>query len=383
MKKRLIIAILTTIALTSCNSGGIDSNNNPSGGLSVSITPNSFGTCSYFNAPCVSLSICDSSSNNCSTVPNILVDTGSYGLRVFSSVLNSNTLSSLTPELDNNNNKVAECVSYGDGSQNWGAVYLANIDFSNNNISKNVPIQIIDSSFATLPSMCSNATQSPSDFGLNGILGVGVYIADGGSYFSCNNTSCSPTTVSSSNQVSNPIAKMGANGITLVFPAVSNNGQKNVTGNLYFGVNTNNNNTFTNLNYYPAQLSSLGIPVFSSQYNNSNYLSFLDSGTNTLGISNSNLINCSSLNGFICENNTILAFNNLSNNGYINTNILIGNAETLLYSGNSAFNNIGSNLNISSNYMDFGMPFFYGKTIQLIFNGNSAGSSMNGPAWAW
>ena len=59
--------------------------------------------CNYQNEPCVTVKICipgQTGSTNCRTIPNVLVDTGSNGLRLFKSVvtisLSSVTVSSKT-----------------------------------------------------------------------------------------------------------------------------------------------------------------------------------------------------------------------------------------------------------------------------------------------
>lgn len=387
MKQLPIITILPLlIFISGCNSGDSSSNQVINQGMNISITPNSTGVCSYVNAPCVSVSICDSSGNNCSTVNNVLLDTGSYGLRLFNSTISQNTLNNLKPITDKNNNPVGECVSYGDGSQNWGGVYKANINLSSDAIAANVPIQIINSSFYTPPSECYNATQSPQDFGLNGVLGVGLYIADGGSYYSCNNNGCSAISLSSNEQVSNPISFLpnNNNGLTLLFPSIPLNGAKNQSGTLYFGVNTNSQNTFNPSNVYKANTSN--IPTFSSQYNSNSYSAFLDSGTNTLSIANSGLTSCEFSSSWLCpSNNTNLTFLNYnSNNTGIQSILTIGNASSLLNTNNTSFSTIGTNLNfgIGLNYVDYGLPYFYGKTVQLVFQ-NSNSNLGTGPFWAW
>ena len=44
-------------------------------------------SCGYVNEPCVSVIVCNPTNTNCVTVDNILLDTGSYGLRVFASAI--------------------------------------------------------------------------------------------------------------------------------------------------------------------------------------------------------------------------------------------------------------------------------------------------------
>src|SRR4051794_14396704 len=51
--------------------------------MTVNTMPVTVG-CGYQNEPCVSVTICEPGTSNCQTIPNVLLDTGSYGLRLFS-----------------------------------------------------------------------------------------------------------------------------------------------------------------------------------------------------------------------------------------------------------------------------------------------------------
>lgn len=389
MKKltSLIIAATASLSLVGCNGGGGGSSS-PSQGMNISVSPNSSSICGNLNAPCVSLTICDSSNSNCSTVPNVLVDTGSYGLRLFQSVLNTNTVSALTQITDNSSNPVGECVSYGDGSQNWGGVYSANIQLASNATASSVPIQIINSSFQTPPAQCYNASTSPASFGYNGVLGVGVYVADGGSYFSCSSGSCSSYSLPTSKQVSNPIAMLPSNnnGLTISFNDVDSDGDTGVTGLLSFGVNTNDQNTVSTSNQYPASLQG-GLPLFNANFSNNQYYAFLDTGTNTFSMTNSEISACGSpyTDWFCPSSTTSLQINNINSNGQaVLANVSIANTLDLFNTGNTAFNNIGTALpnSFGGQYIDYGLPFFFGKTVQIVFNGKSSNNG-NGPFWAW
>lgn len=393
INKKKIIYILTSgilaISLFGCNSGGGSGSGggDPMQSMNIKVTPNLTGVCSNVNSPCVSVTICDNNNQNCSTVDNVLLDTGSYGLRIFSSLLNQNTINALNP-IKNNNNPIGECVSYGDGSQNWGQVVSANIQLSSSAIASNVPMQLINSSWNTPPSSCSNATTSPSDFLYNGVLGVGVYVQDGGQYYICNGSNCNTSySMPTNQQVANPIAFLPSNnnGITISFPNISNSGDNNVTGVLNFGVNTNTQNTVTTNNVYQANLSQ-GLPLFSSTYNGNSYYAFLDTGTNTLSLTNPNVTQCGSpYTGFLCPSSqTTLNLSNLnSQNQPIPTTINIANTISLLNTGNSVFNNIGTSLSFSgANIIDYGLPYFFGKNVQIVFNGANSNLG-NGPFWAW
>ncbi|MGC8507200.1 MAG: DUF3443 family protein, partial [Thiomonas sp.] len=61
------------------------------------------------NSPYVSVTVCAPGSSTCQTIPDVLVDTGSAGLRLFSGALNSATLSSLPP-IANGGGSLAACA---------------------------------------------------------------------------------------------------------------------------------------------------------------------------------------------------------------------------------------------------------------------------------
>src|ERR1700686_1097756 len=107
----IFLSVITLIAYNNCSGGsGFNASSSTRGQAASShlSTPNTVtGTeanvvsitmnCNYINEPCVSVTICSPSGANCQTINNILLDTGSYGLRVFSSVMSTALSASLTP----------------------------------------------------------------------------------------------------------------------------------------------------------------------------------------------------------------------------------------------------------------------------------------------
>ena len=68
------------------------------------------GVKGYDNEPCTSITLCAPGTSNCQTITDILVDTGSVGLRIFSSVITVE----LTPVIDAASNKpLAQCAQFG------------------------------------------------------------------------------------------------------------------------------------------------------------------------------------------------------------------------------------------------------------------------------
>ncbi|HXY62064.1 MAG TPA: DUF3443 family protein, partial [Nitrospirota bacterium] len=196
----------------------------------------------YINKPCVSVTVCTSGSTTaCQTINDILLDTGSIGLRIFKQALTNVTLS----QVPSGAGSLATCVQFADGSSDWGPVNKADVILGNEP-PVTVPIQVIDATFGTtvLPSACSNPDRVPALF--NGILGVGLFAQDCGgtcvisatrAYYSCSGNACTPTAVPLANQVSNPVASlpMDNNGVIIQLPTVPSSGSPAANGILVLG----------------------------------------------------------------------------------------------------------------------------------------------------
>ncbi len=81
---------------------------------------------SDFNNPCVSVTVCTPDQSSCQSIDGILLDTGSYGLRIFQDVLTV----PLTP-VTSGSQTIAECLQYADGSSDWGPVENASVILGN------------------------------------------------------------------------------------------------------------------------------------------------------------------------------------------------------------------------------------------------------------
>ncbi len=341
------------------------------------------------NVPCTSVTVCIPGTSQCQTVDNILVDTGSYGLRIFSSVLQKNICQSLTPSKINTST-IGECAQFGSVSL-WGAVATADIQLAQEPVIS-VPIQIINASFASVPSSCGSVPQTPSAAGFNGILGVGLGVADCGSacatstgygyYFTCSGSTCTETTLTPGSQVQNPVALLPKDNQGVIMDLTSWNsgrlGAASITGNLVFGINTAINNTIagktiyrTDANY-DIQTALAGTTI----------TSFIDSGSNAYFLPiQSGLISCANQSGFYCPiSDYIATAENISPVSSISStaSFTITSETTLFAQSNYVFNNLGG----QGTQFDWGLPFFLGKKIAVCIDGATCGSS-TGPLWAY
>lgn len=347
---------------------------------------------SYLNKPCVSVTVCTPGTSICQTISDILLDTGSYGLRIFKQAL-AVSLSQVTGA----SGSIAECVQFGDGSSMWGPVQTASIILANEPAVQ-VSIQVVDSMFGTRPSnVCSNADPTPADAGFNGILGVGLFrydcgdtcanSADNRHYYVCSGTNCnSGTTVPLPSQVQNPAALLPRdnNGVIVQLPGVPPGGTSSVDGNLILGIGTQSNNVPASVTVYSASATT---GEFTTRFSGRTYNSFIDSGSNGLFFTPpaaSQLTNCPFPNtGWFCPASTLsLSATNTGASGAPSGAVpfLIGNLEDLtLNSSIKVFAEIGGTFR--SNF-DWGLPFFFGRTVVIGYKG-SASSLGNGPYWAY
>jgi hypothetical protein len=142
------------------------------------------GSNGYQNEPLVSVTICTpnhTSASQCQVVSNILLDTGSSGLRIFGSAIGSNVqLNQETISTPDGTKNLAECALFGTGAD-WGPVQTGDLIFGNQT-ANNIPIHIINYNFPGMPDFCAQQQpdQDPCDAGYNGILGVAPFVADCG-----------------------------------------------------------------------------------------------------------------------------------------------------------------------------------------------------------
>ncbi len=345
---------------------------------------------SYLNKPCVSVTVCVPGTSTCNTITDIILDTGSFGLRIFSNAPGfSVTVSdSLTQVIASTGGSLAECVQFGDGSSEWGSVKRADVILGNE-LAANIPIQVIDSTFGTVPSACGTPDKSPFDtpgVGFNGILGVGVFKEDCGSgctsspdngiYYSCNSSGCSGTAVALANQVQNPVASLSIdnNGLIVELPSISSNGSSSSNGYLVLGIPTQTNNIPYGVTTFHTDI----VGEIRTVFNGSTYNSIIDSGSNGLFFtspSDSMIPACPPPNpgGWFCPTSTTtLTAVNTDASGSTSGQVLfqIGNYNALTGTVNNVFSDIGASLPAM---FDWGLPFYFGRNVFVGIEGQGSG----------
>ncbi|MDR3606539.1 MAG: DUF3443 family protein [Oligoflexia bacterium] len=385
------------------------------------------GQWNYTNEPLVSVTVCTpnhTSASQCQTISNVLLDTGSYGLRVFASAItNTNVrLAQQTVNVQGETMKVAECAQFGTGAD-WGAVKNADVLLGNQTAS-NIPIHVIDINYASVPSDCASLCPDtdPCTAGYNGILGVGPFAQDcgilcdsftsdktnPGFYYGCDSTGCYNAysgncgtdgtcmiQVTTQNQVANPVASFASgynNGVSLTLPSVASTGASAVTGSMTLGIPSST----TAGGVYLADSSGMtdgngvdmGTVFQGTTYgatNSANAIAFIDSGSNAYFFP-LNAPMCSVNSSFYCPASTdslSAVIEGYSGSPTYTNNFSIRNADSLFSTNYSAFSTVAGN---ATGMFDWGLPFFYGRTVYVGLDGTSAtinSSSVTGPYWAF
>jgi hypothetical protein len=116
------------------------------------------------NSPLASVTICTAGTGataNCSTIDNVLVDTESFGLRLFASAIPSSTLNTLNAQTQTSTGAtIAECALFGSG-YTWGTVRNADLKMSGE-VAQNVPIQVVSDSTLTAGALANSSRLLPN-----------------------------------------------------------------------------------------------------------------------------------------------------------------------------------------------------------------------------
>jgi Protein of unknown function (DUF3443) len=413
--RKLLLAVTGLACAFSVGCGGSSSSSTKanviaSSGQNVApVVVNSGPVNAYANGAFASVTVCVPGTSTCQTIDGVLVDTGSSGLRIVSSVLTI----ALPQQKAPSGNPVAECLQFL-GSYTWGPVQTADVQIAGEKAAS-TPIQVLSDTDFTVPGACSNGFPSANtvgNLGANGILGVGPAAQDCGGgclqvqagafnpYYECSSaTSCQAVGESLAQQVINPVALFPTdnNGVIIELPAVSGTAAT-VSGSMVFGIGTQSNNALGSAKVYTMDPSYLS---FTTSYKSTAYpYSFIDSGSNGYFFLDSSIVpaltDCSSssgASGFYCPSSTQnFSVTNQGVNGTTGTvSFSIANAQSLFANTTAtAFSQLGgpsiippaTGTSSIPPYFDWGLPFFYGRNVYTAIEGASTPGG-TGPYWAY
>ena len=444
MRKLVLLGLVQTLlVLGGCGGGGggglaTSTSNNGSGGggqasNAVTMTVDSGPNGNDVDTPFITVTVCaPGSTTNCQTIDHVEVDTGSYGLRIMSSVLSSSLASALQPEKTSDGNSVVECTKFADGFS-WGPVKMSDVQISGESAS-NVPVQVIGDAAYDQSSTAGGTTtrEIPADclssgpeedtvasFGANGIIGLGVFIADCGpycdlpptdlrnphNYYECPASSWSPSTpcaaiqIAQSAQVTNPVSLFhtDSNGVVVELPSIAE-GAAPGSGTVIFGIGTEGNNSLGSqtvltagaaygtitTTYTPVSGPQLVLP-YSYFDTGSNAYYFADNGIPSVQSCSTNTgYSSTNPDSWFCPSSELnLQATNAGLNGTQSTvKFSIGNAYTIFNTSRSGtvFDDLGassgappgdcgSQTTDTACAFDFGFPFFLGRNVYIAFEG--------------
>lgn len=355
------------------------------------------GVNNIINVPFASATLCRPGTTTCQTIDHLLVDTGSYGLRVIAPGVLDPALG--LPAINGpGGNPAGECAQFFSGFA-WGAVRRADVKIAGET-ALSLPVQIVGdpaAAYQTIPASCSNTgfnIGTVAALGANGVLGVGLFNQDcgatctaqviSGTYYECSATSCIGSAMPLANQVANPVAAFAIdnNGVALAMPTVASGGTTTLTGALIFGLDTQSNNKVGLATVYTVNAKG----NFTTTYKGTPLTaSFLDSGSNGLFFTDLTIPRCTVSSGFYCPATTLFL-------SAVNTSATGAAAGTVTFTvekmdaldptvrAASVGGTIGRGTR--STAFDWGLPFFFGRTVYVAIEGASTLHG-TGPYWAY
>ncbi|HET6438396.1 MAG TPA: DUF3443 family protein [Anaeromyxobacter sp.] len=391
MKSADLATVLAALLVAACGGGGGSGNTQippPTGDNVVPVSVdgtncNRSRSASYPNKPCVTVTVCTPGTNDCQVIDDVLLDTGSYGLRLFKTVLGN----AKPQQVAVGGEDLATCVNFVDGSSEWGPVQVADVVLGGEPPAQ-VPIHVIDSGYANAPGSCSTPDSGPDAAGFNGILGVGYFTQDCGDgcattspplgrYFTCSGTSCTDvatthTAVPLASQVQNPVAGLSQdnNGMIIVLPPLPAGGKESLEGWLLLGIGTRTNNHLAGAVALPVN----GLGEFETDVGGAAFTqSFIDTGSNGLFFdasqTSTSLPACPGPNSswycpalsvpFVATNRylfgvTSQATFSIGNFNASGNNLVLPQAGGTSFSGDPSF--------------DWGLPFYLGRRVAIGFD---------------
>jgi hypothetical protein len=363
------------------------------------------------NVPYTSVLICVPGTSNCQTVDNILVDTGSVGLRILKSQLHA----PLQP-VTLSGGGLNACISFVNLQFLWGEVASADLYLAGEKAS-GISVQLIaDPTEFSIPSACANGgtdADTPQVLPANGILGIGPEPTDctfagvnacdpnsgsGGlppRYFVCfGKEGCALTQLPKALQISNPIVGFAAddNGEILDFPAVGT-ALPIVEGAMTFGINTEANNALAGATVFAMDAHNQFTTIFANQQLTS---SFIDSGSPEFAFPNVPGIALCPDGGFYCPASSPVLLSVLNQGaanvgtGTINFQVDNHDADIQNNPANAVFGFLAASDGVppcqdgnGSCTFDWGLPFFYNRRVFTSIDLQTVANAPKTPWWAY
>lgn len=408
-----LMALFAGLMLVACGGGGGSSTTvprtgqgnpmpaNPTTGNTIPIVLDDgpLGASNIFNVPYVSVTVCQPATSNCALIDHVLLDTGSYGLRLLGNSLTNPAMT--LPAQTIGGAALAECAQFVSGYL-WGGVHLADVVLGGKTAAS-VPVQIVGDGNVALsatPVDCANTGSNMGNvaaLGAKGILGIGVLEHDcgtpcslaavAGTYYTCPGGICAGAITPLGAQVRNPVAAFAGdnNGVLVQLPAVPAGGLTALTGTLVFGIDTQTNNGVGAATVFGTDTSGNFSTTYGGRTMNA---SFIDSGSNALFFSDASIAPCTTSIGFYCPA-TPLVLNAINTSPVNAVRATVSfRIESVPWDSNPytpvIADQIGGRIlgSVVARNFDWGLPFFFGRTVYVAIEGHATAHG-NGPYWAW
>lgn len=337
-----------------------------------------------FNRMVVSVTLCEPGTDHCATIDDIMVDTGSTGLRLEASAIPSGlTLPAFTGL---GGAPLAECLRFVHDDA-WGPLYRADLRIGGLT-AKNLPIQVVADDLRPRPGACPMSTAMPTS---NGTLGIGphlfdcqgacaqeanqpgVFVNNGGSWLPFRGA------VPTGSRLPNPVSNFPqhGNGIVIDLPASLENGASEIVGTLTFGVDTAPNNRIPG-----AQILHIGANgLFTTRYGGADYPeSYIDSGTETYILTDDGLPRCAGMDWAYCVSpaRTLEAAMVGTDDRKVTVSFTVGDYRGALDRRVGAWDGFAEAAGSPSRAFVWGAPFFFGRRVALVFDGNATNDEKAG-----
>ena len=345
---------------------------------------------SGFNRLVVSVTVCEPGTARCATVDDIMVDTGSTGLRLEASAVPSSL--DLPAFAGADGKPLAECLRFVHDDA-WGPLHRADVRIGGM-AAMDLPIQIIADDLRPRPAGCPTSTARPTS---NGTLGIGPHLRDcqgacpqdadrpgvfaleGGAWLPLHG----PVPVES--RLPNPVSLFPRHGNGVVFdlPASPADGADEIRGTLTFGVGTAPNNQTGDARVVRIDANGL----FTTRYGGHEFpASSIDSGTETNILADDGLPRCAGMPWAFCVSpaRSLSATLVGTDGAEVRVAFTIGDYRGALARHVGAFDGVAEVARPSSRAFVWGAPFFMGRRVAMVFEGMAAGGApgRQGPFYA-
>ncbi len=344
-----------------------------------------------FNRLLVSVTVCKPGTAQCATVDDVMIDTGSTGLRLQASALPAGF--HLPDATGPDRKPLAECLHFV-SSRAWGGIVHADLSLGQGSVvARNLPIQVIGDATRPRPADCPPSAGAPTS---NGTLGLGMHPFDCNGaciasarmplIYTCDAAGCAPLqgAVDPAYRLPHPVTRFGthSNGFVLDFPNAPAGGADAVRGTLTLGIETADNNRLG-----AAQRLMLG-PTgrFTTLYDGRSYPgSYIDSGTETYAFADDRLPACPvKTAGYCLQPARVLRATLVGQDqASIPMSFKVGNYERLRQENVGASDSLAVTAQPDSPAFVWGAPFFLGKRVYLLIEGQSlpTGHGVQGPIY--